>query len=129
MACPACGPHLELWDQEDQDNLTLVDWRSLIRDILKDLSLGMNPTNIAWKFHQGLADVVTGMVQKIGISQVVLTGGVFQNALLSELTMMGLRKTGCQVYAPQQVLPNDGGIALGQIMNAGYSMERTQGLV
>jgi len=45
-----------------------------------------------------------------------LSGGCFQNKYLVEKTIARLNETGFQPYWHQRVPPNDGGIALGQIM-------------
>jgi hydrogenase maturation protein HypF len=48
----------------------------------------------------------------------LLTGGCFQNRLLTELAIARLAAAGGKVYWHQRVPPNDGGIALGQVMAA-----------
>jgi hydrogenase maturation protein HypF len=52
---------------------------------------------------------------------VALSGGVFQNALLLRMTLRALTDRGVEVLTHRRVPPNDGGIALGQLMvaNAG----------
>ena len=47
-----------------------------------------------------------------------LTGGVFQNKLLAELAMQQLAAAGFEAYLPQQAPCNDGGLALGQLIEA-----------
>jgi hydrogenase maturation protein HypF len=49
---------------------------------------------------------------------VALSGGCFQNRLLTELTVGRLQSEGVKVYWHQRVPPNDGGIALGQVVAA-----------
>ena len=49
-----------------------------------------------------------------GINKVALTGGVFQNRILTERTLELLRADGFEPYYNISVSPNDGGIALGQ---------------
>ncbi|WP_444543145.1 Kae1-like domain-containing protein, partial [Methylogaea oryzae] len=49
---------------------------------------------------------------------VVLCGGCFQNRLLLELCVERLRHAGFDVYWPQRIPPNDGGLALGQLWAA-----------
>jgi hydrogenase maturation protein HypF len=49
---------------------------------------------------------------------VALSGGCFQNRLLTELTVARLQGAGVKVYWHQRVPPNDGGIALGQVVAA-----------
>jgi hydrogenase maturation protein HypF len=46
---------------------------------------------------------------------VALSGGCFQNRLLTELTTRALRERGFEVLLHRQVPPNDGGISLGQV--------------
>lgn len=55
-------------------------------------------------------DMLTG----IGVNKVALTGGVFQNKILTERTLELLRSDGFEVFYNVSVSPNDGGIALGQ---------------
>jgi hydrogenase maturation protein HypF len=47
---------------------------------------------------------------------VALSGGVFQNALLLRLVLHGLRDKGIDTITHRYVPPNDGGIALGQLL-------------
>jgi hydrogenase maturation protein HypF len=51
-------------------------------------------------------------------TQIVLSGGVFQNRYLTERAAAVLESRGFVVYAHRQVPPNDGGIALGQAVIA-----------
>jgi len=53
--------------------------------------------------------------------RVALTGGCFQNRLLTERTAQRLSKAGFTVLLHRQVPPNDGGISLGQVMVAAAS--------
>jgi hydrogenase maturation protein HypF len=49
------------------------------------------------------------------MEKVILSGGCFQNAYLTERTIDILQSKNYKVYWHQRVPPNDGGIALGQI--------------
>ena len=49
-----------------------------------------------------------------GLDQVALSGGVFQNTLLLEETVRGLKAAGFKVYTHSLLPPGDGGICVGQ---------------
>ena len=53
------------------------------------------------------------------MTRVVLSGGVFQNKLLTEKVYDLLTSGGFQVFTHRLAPPNDGGIALGQAAIAG----------
>ena len=69
-------------------------------------------------FHAAVSEMVRRMCilarDKEHVRDVALSGGVFQNALLLEMTAERLKAAGFSVYANEAVPPNDGGLALGQ---------------
>ncbi|QOY89840.1 carbamoyltransferase HypF [Paludibaculum fermentans] len=69
-------------------------------------------------FHHALAGLILQQAQHLGIEQVLLTGGCFQNAILTELAAARLREAGFRVFTHQAIPPNDGAIAAGQILAA-----------
>jgi hydrogenase maturation protein HypF len=93
------------------------DWGELITSVLRDVRAGVDAGAIARGFHAALADWVLTVARRTGVRQVVLTGGVFQNALLTAMTAERL-----SVYTHQRIPPNDGGIALGQAVLAGLQL-------
>lgn len=74
--------------------------------------------SLALGFHLALAEAVASVCGKLGSrylsNTVALSGGVFQNALLTRHTTRLLREKGFQVYLNSAVPPNDGGVSLGQ---------------
>ena len=74
--------------------------------------------DMALKFHEEVTRMIIRQCGKIreetGVNQVALTGGTFQNKILMEGTLEGLRKLDFEPYYNISVSPNDGGIALGQ---------------
>ena len=91
-------------------------WEALLQDLAD-----RTPAPImAAHFHRGLADAVVEMAARLahGIETAVLSGGSFQNRILLELVMEGLRTRGFRVLAPRQVPANDGGLSLGQAVIA-----------
>ena len=83
-----------------------------------DRRAGVPAGVIGARFHRAVAElIVEEAVENGGTSQTVaLSGGVFQNALLLELALKGLHARGIHVITHRCVPPNDGGIALGQLL-------------
>jgi hydrogenase maturation protein HypF len=54
------------------------------------------------------------VARRVGCPRVALTGGCFQNKLLTERAAAALRREGFEVLLHREVPPNDGGICLGQ---------------
>jgi hydrogenase maturation protein HypF len=91
-----------------------------IADAVRD---GASPPQISRRFHTTMIAATVRVCQHIreatARNRVVLSGGVFQNRLLTEGLCNGLSSCGFQVYTHRQVPPNDGGLALGQAAIAG----------
>jgi hydrogenase maturation protein HypF len=95
-----------------------VDWTPAVRLMLDDLRQGVGVPAIAAAFHEALADIVVCAAQRAGHDRVVLSGGCFQNRVLTEWAVARLREAGFTPYWHCRVPPNDGGIALGQVVAA-----------
>jgi len=100
-----------------------LDFSAMIVALLDDLSAHVPAAVIARRFHSTVAAATIEACVRIGaasgLHRVVLSGGVFQNRLLSEMVYTGLALGGVQVFTHRLVPPNDGGIALGQAAIAG----------
>jgi hydrogenase maturation protein HypF len=96
----------------------VVDWEPTIYDMLADLDQGTPVTLASARFHNTLAEMIVAVAERVGEQCVALTGGCFQNAYLAERAIRRLREAGFRPYWHQRVPPNDGGIALGQIVGA-----------
>jgi hydrogenase maturation protein HypF len=96
----------------------VMDFSMAILSILKDIEAGTDRRIISSKFHNTVAAAAVAVVVKLssvtGIRKVVLSGGVFQNAWLTDSVMKGLMLEGLAVYTNELVPCNDGGISLGQ---------------
>jgi hydrogenase maturation protein HypF len=96
----------------------ILDWSPMIEAILSDVQNGVAIGRMSAKFHNALAGAVVSVAKKIGEQRVVLSGGCFQNRYLTERTVRRLQAESFQPYWHQRVPPNDGGIALGQVVAA-----------
>jgi len=104
----------------------VVDWRPVITEILDDLRKNISQSVISARFHNGLIALTARMLGKLNIDKVALSGGVFQNRILTEGIYRRLSDEGFEVYSHQRVSPNDGGISLGQIMVAAAKLNDKQ---
>jgi hydrogenase maturation protein HypF len=90
----------------------------MIRAIVADIEQGIPPAEIAGAFHASLAELLATACVRVraerGLSQVALSGGVFQNHRLLVELLTRLESLDFEVYLNRQVPPNDGGLSLGQ---------------
>jgi hydrogenase maturation protein HypF len=100
----------------------IVDWQPMIESIISDLQRAEPAGVIAARFHNTLAEMIVAVAREVGEPKVLLTGGCFQNRYLTERAVDRLRAAGFSPYWHQRIPPNDGGIALGQIVAAAWSM-------
>jgi len=104
---------------EEAYSLEEGDWALLISAVVADIRAGVLIPTIAARFHNALVNWIVEVAAKTEIKQVVLSGGVFQNRYLTERAAAVLGSPGFVVHTHRQVPPNDGGIALGQVVMAG----------
>ena len=104
-----------------EGNALLLDWEPAVRTVLAELTT--DPAFASVRFHNTLVDMAVDVVARIGEKNVVLSGGCFQNRYLTERMVSRLLGAGYRPYWHQRVPPNDGGIALGQIMAAHLESE------
>ncbi len=93
----------------------VVDWRPMVSDIVHDYILGTDRSVISYKFHQTLARIIFDVADLSGIRKVVLSGGVFQNALLNSLVRKEFEGKKFRIYEHSDIPTNDGGISVGQV--------------
>jgi hydrogenase maturation protein HypF len=102
-----------------------VDWEPLIHAIIQDVCDSAPLARIARKFHNTLAEIIVEVAKRVAQKRVVLTGGCFQNKHLIEMAVKKLEAGGFYPYWHQRIPPNDGGIALGQIVAASKHLRMT----
>ena len=94
------------------------DWARMVIEIMTDVAQKTQQSRIARKFHNTMVEAMVQIATSVGENKIVLSGGCFQNKLLTELAVTRLQREGFRVYWHQRIPPNDGGIALGQLMAA-----------
>jgi hydrogenase maturation protein HypF len=97
----------------------VLDPSPALRQLVADSRAGVPPGVIAARFHRGVAEaVVAACVRarpRTSVATVALSGGVWQNVALLEMTVPALRARGFEVLLHRKVPANDGGVALGQV--------------
>jgi len=96
-----------------------IDPAFVVRGIVEDYSSGVEPEVIACSFHSSVARMIVKTAEMLatgaGTKDIVLSGGVFQNRLLLQMTYRLAEKSDFNYYSHILVPPNDGGISLGQL--------------
>ncbi|MFM7070220.1 MAG: hypothetical protein ACKO38_00295, partial [Planctomycetota bacterium] len=92
-----------------------LDWRPLVRAVVRDVELGRSVESIALSFHAALAEALARVADRHVDLPVVLGGGVFQNRLLVEMTAARFAARGRWLGTPGLIPVNDGGLAAGQL--------------
>lgn len=109
--------HPRLGVAPDADGLLRIDWAPLVEWLLSTTALPA--AERAGAVHAALSEAilrVAGLLRDgSGCNVVGLTGGVFQNRRLVELTEAALAGAGFTVLLPAQIPCNDGGLSYGQV--------------
>ncbi|SNT35861.1 carbamoyltransferase HypF [Actinacidiphila glaucinigra] len=119
---PAEGYSFALRPGAGAGGATACDPGPVLAAVVADLGAGVPAGVIAGRFHRAVAGLVrrvcAAVREREGITTVALSGGVFANALLSSACARDLRADGFTVLRHRLVPPNDGGLALGQLVVA-----------
>jgi hydrogenase maturation protein HypF len=106
-------------------DISVIRTGNLIECIIQDVFKNTPVQVIAAGFHSTMAEIILETCKQIwkktGIKTVALSGGVFQNRLLLNITIDRLEKEGFAVLSHKLVPCNDGGLALGQAVIAQHS--------
>ncbi|MFE3055875.1 carbamoyltransferase HypF [Nocardia sp. NPDC059239] len=104
----------------DGDGASVFDAAPVIGAVIGDVRAGVPVGIIAARFHDAVARLVLGLAADYATpaTPVVLTGGVFQNALLLSAARGLLVDNGFRVLTAHRLPPNDGGLAFGQLLAA-----------
>ena len=99
-----------------------IEVAPVLAAMVDDLAAGVDIGPMAAGFHLAVARMMGDLADltraRTGLSQVALSGGVFQNTLLVRLARAELAARNLAVLTHRFVPPNDGGLALGQAVVA-----------
>ncbi|APR80688.1 [NiFe] hydrogenase metallocenter assembly protein HypF [Minicystis rosea] len=108
----------------------VADLRPMIRAVAHDRRHGIPIATISARFHETIARAITASCARVraqrGLDVVAISGGCFQNRVLSERTQALLTASGFEVLCHRRVPPNDGGIAFGQAAVASFRLACAQ---
>jgi hydrogenase maturation protein HypF len=98
----------------------IIDPAPVLRAIVADRRAGVPAAVVGARFHSAVAALIVALAERARETTcartIALSGGVFQNALLVQQALGLLRGKGFSVITHRRVPPNDGGIALGQLL-------------
>jgi hydrogenase maturation protein HypF len=103
----------------------IIDWRPALQAVMALRLRGEVTSAIAHGFHRGFAGicatVATHLCEQEKTRKLVLSGGVFQNAVLLRLLHEQLAEQDLEVWTNTAVPSGDGGLSLGQAALASVS--------
>jgi hydrogenase maturation protein HypF len=111
----------------------VVRLAALFDGVLTDLEAHVSPGTIGSRLHATVAAIALESCRAArrdtGLSMVALSGGVFQNRLLTDLCEDVLTAERFTVLTHARLPANDGGLSFGQAVVAGYTVLRRRGLL
>ncbi len=114
----ATSPWPDAMPIDRSGGLPLLDPRQLVVEVVAAVRAGQAAEIVAARIHETIGSAAAALVLEVadrnGLDTVVLTGGVFQNARLTDVVEGALTHAGVEVLLHRTVPANDGGISLGQ---------------
>ncbi len=103
-----------------ENGVLILGVRQLFEELVRDVLLGVSREEIAYRFHQTIAQAIVDIALQLGAGcgPLVLSGGVFQNKLLTEAVLENCQAQGMKVLRSRSLPPGDGGLAFGQLLIA-----------
>jgi len=121
MAFSAIDSRFSSYSFDIKENL-VIDPSRMFKQIIEDFKRKESKEKMAYKFHCTVAKMIKDacliLRKKNHLNKVVLSGGVFQNRIVSELTQDLLRKEKFKVFIHKNIPVNDAGISIGQALVA-----------
>jgi hydrogenase maturation protein HypF len=122
--CHGNGTPVELPLSKDDHELLIADWEPLLDILMNELRPVADRASI---FHASMAETILQQARQArtahDVSDIGLSGGVFQNRVLTEQAVALLENDGFRVMLPEAVPVNDAGISFGQVIEYGMRNE------
>lgn len=99
-----------------------LDWRGLVRHVVAARCRGIETSAVAAVVHSAMVAAIIDVAARLEAPVIALGGGCFQNRALVEGARRGLEAAGHRVLVPGRIPPNDGGLAVGQLVAAGRAL-------
>jgi hydrogenase maturation protein HypF len=124
-ACDDSTEVLELPLAKDRLGVWITDWAPLLPLLLDS---GRTVAARAAIFHASLGAAIMQQARRAreqhDVTRVGLSGGVFQNRVLTELVYRQLQRDGFEVCLPDLIPVNDAGLCYGQVIEYGFDVTR-----
>ncbi|MDP4127193.1 MAG: carbamoyltransferase HypF [Bacillota bacterium] len=103
-----------------ENSQCLLKVKALFANLVCDFLNGVSRGEIAYRFHQTIAQAIVDLAMQFRRVRdpLVLSGGVFQNKLLTEAVLKLCQAKGIEVLRSRALPPGDGGLAFGQLLIA-----------
>ncbi|WP_416825330.1 carbamoyltransferase HypF [Ectobacillus polymachus] len=104
-----------------EGELVTIQMKAMIKEIARDVLAGEEAANISGRFHETVVQSILTAIERVADMQpeqsrtVVLGGGSLHNRYLRKRLREELTKRKFNVYVPEQVPCNDGGLSYGQL--------------
>jgi hydrogenase maturation protein HypF len=119
-SCHGNDSSVELPLSRDDNGLLIADWEPLLDILMNEIRPVADRASI---FHASMAETILQQSRQArssqGVSDIGLSGGVFQNRVLTEQAVALLENDGFNVILPETVPVNDAGISFGQVIEYG----------
>lgn len=114
-----CG-RLYPYEVSEEHSERILRVGPLFGELVRDVLNGVKRGEIAYRFHRTIAQAMVDLAMRAQVKKgpLVLSGGVFQNKLLTEAVLNICRDKGIEVLRSRTLPPGDGGLAFGQLLIA-----------
>lgn len=105
-----------------------ISFRLVFEGLLRDLANGLSTTELSARFHNTVARMLLERarhyLQQTIATEVVISGGCFQNKRLTEQLQRMFADENIPLYVPGRIPCNDGGVSVGQLAIAASLREK-----